>query len=247
MRLALIADIHGNTVALDTVLGELRDEEVDEIVCLGDIASDGPDPRGCIARIRETGCPTVLGNTDAAWAQPSPPRTNGDWVEEFDRWSRDQLTAEERAWLGGLEPVLSRTVGGHSLLCFHGSPRSFDDVILAATPSSELTPMLAANEADLLAGGHTHQQLIRRFHSSTIVNPGTVGLPFDGVPASWPPTAEEAASIRNPTLAEYAVVTTHGSRFSIDLRSTRYELDALAELVRRSGMPHAERWLADWR
>lgn len=247
VRLALVADIHGNSVALDTVLGEVRAEGIEDVVCLGDIASDGPDPRGTIARIRELGCPTVLGNTDLDWAQAPAPETGGDQLTEMDRWSKELLTSEERAWLAGLAPTLLLSLGDHDLLCFHGSPRSFDDVILAATPSSELTPMLAGSEKELLAGGHTHQQLIRRFRSSTIVNPGTVGLPFDRVPATWPPTAEEAASILNLTVAEYAVLTAAEGRLSIDLRSTSYELEALAELVHRSGMPQPDRWMADWR
>ena len=247
MRLALISDIHGNTVALEAVLRELRAEAIENVVCLGDIASDGPDPRGAIALIRELGCPTVLGNTDAAWAQPAAAQPGEDWLRAIDHWSREQLTPDDRAWLAGLAPILTLDLEGQSLLCFHGSPRSFDDVILAATPVSELASMLAGREAEILAGGHTHQQLVRRFESSTIVNPGTVGLPFDRVPSTWPPTDEEAMTISNPAVAEYAVLTVKDGRFSIELRSNRYELGALADLVRRSGMPYADRWMADWR
>ena len=48
MRVALIADIHGSTVALDAVLAEIADDGVDRVVCLGDIAVGGPDPAGTV-------------------------------------------------------------------------------------------------------------------------------------------------------------------------------------------------------
>jgi putative phosphoesterase len=247
LRLALISDTHGNSTALDAVLAELDAQAVSEVVCLGDVASDGPDPAGCVERIRALGCPVVLGNTDAAWGSSSAPQGDDHWLNDIDRWGREQLTSEQRAWLAGLPPTLSLEVEGHSLLCFHGSPRSFDDVILAATPATELMPMVAGAEEELLAGGHTHQQMVRRFRSSTIVNPGTVGLPFDAAPLAWPPTLEEQASIRNRPAAEYALLTVEEGRFSIDLRSTAYPLDDLIALARGSGMPHADRWAADWR
>jgi 3',5'-cyclic AMP phosphodiesterase CpdA len=64
MRVALIADIHGNALALDTVLAELSRDHVDQIVCLGDVVEGGPQPREILDRIRALGCPIVMGNTD---------------------------------------------------------------------------------------------------------------------------------------------------------------------------------------
>jgi hypothetical protein len=55
-RVALISDIHGSGVALETVLAELARDRVDEIVCVGDIAAGGPQPREVPARLRELGC-----------------------------------------------------------------------------------------------------------------------------------------------------------------------------------------------
>lgn len=65
MQLALIADIHGNLFALDAVLADMRQRNIEQILCLGDVASGGPQPCEVIQRLCEIGCPIVMGNTDA--------------------------------------------------------------------------------------------------------------------------------------------------------------------------------------
>lgn len=65
MRIGLIADIHGNLLALEAVLSALGRDGVDDLICLGDVASLGPQPAEVIARLRALGCPVLMGNTDA--------------------------------------------------------------------------------------------------------------------------------------------------------------------------------------
>src|SRR5919199_6571799 len=65
MRLAVMSDIHGNCVALDAVLKDLKSEGIDQVVCLGDAIQGGPQPAETVQRLRELGCPVVLGNADA--------------------------------------------------------------------------------------------------------------------------------------------------------------------------------------
>jgi predicted phosphodiesterase len=72
MRIGLISDIHGNTVALDAVLTDMNRYRTDVTVCLGDIAAGGPDPGGAVDRIAELGCVAVQGNTDAGWSTCRP-------------------------------------------------------------------------------------------------------------------------------------------------------------------------------
>lgn len=62
MRIALIADIHGNRIALDAVLGHIDRTGADRTICLGDVATLGPDPLYVLRRVRETGCSCVMGN-----------------------------------------------------------------------------------------------------------------------------------------------------------------------------------------
>jgi diadenosine tetraphosphatase ApaH/serine/threonine PP2A family protein phosphatase len=80
--------------------------------------------------------------------------------------------------------------------------------------------------------------MLRRYQSSLLINPGSVGLPFDRYPTD--------AATRNPAWAEYAVVEADGPRLNLELHRVPYDLDALKRAIRASGMPHAEEWLADW-
>ena len=238
MRLALISDIHGNLLALDAVLDELQREGVDRVICLGDVAV-GPQPAETLARVRELGCPVVMGNWDAYFLEGiAAPTTllERRLVETADWWA-GQLTTEDLEFMRSFRPSLELSVNGRNTFCFHGSPRSYDDWIFSTTPDEELAPMLEGHDEPLLAGGHTHLQLVRRYERSLIVNPGSVGLPF----RQWWPK-----EVRIAPWAEYAILAAEGGRLQVDLRRTSYDVDALLALSRSSGMPHAKWWANSW-
>jgi putative phosphoesterase len=236
-RIGLFGDIHGNLPALEVVLGELEGE-VDELVCLGDLAA-GPHPRETIVRVRALGCPIVQGNWDAWFADGIPP--GGDEVTrklaEIGEWQAAQLAEDERAFLRGLPPTHKLRSEGMTVLCFHGSPRSYDDWIFPSTPEQEVQAFFSDGRTPLMIGGHTHVQMVRRLGRETIVNPGAVGLPF----LDWWPKSARVAP-----WAEYAILSIDGKRVSIDLRRTTYDVDAMLSAARGSGMPHADWWATTW-
>jgi putative phosphoesterase len=240
VRVGLISDIHGNRLALDAVLAELEREGVDSIVCLGDVAV-GPQPREALARVRELECPVVLGNWDAAFngagAVPAAADETQATVNEIHCWWGEQLTDDDRAFLASFVPRLELAVDGVDALCFHGSPRSYDDWIFATTPEEELGPMFGDERPQLLVGGHTHVQLARRWGRSLLVNPGSVGLPFL---AWWP------ERVRMAPWSEYGIVTADGGRLQVELRRTTFDVEKLLRISRASGMPHAEWWADCW-
>lgn len=245
MRIALISDIHGNTVALDAVITDMEQCRPDVVVCLGDIAAGGPDPGGAVDRVAAMGCVAVQGNTDAGmvdmpawWRDPGSiglpdPALPG---LEVSVWSADQLSSEQRRFLGGLpvSSVLQIGAAGE-MLAFHGSPRSADDIIAATTPDEELGALLDGANASLLAGGHTHVPLVRHHRTQTLVNPGSVGMPF----------AEYgyAGGVGVLGHAAYAIVTVSGGLVSVELRQVWVDPVALRASAAASGMPHAEWWL----
>ncbi|HEU5440176.1 MAG TPA: metallophosphoesterase family protein [Ktedonobacterales bacterium] len=243
MRTAIIADMHGNLVALDAVLAEIRAEGVEQVVCLGDVAATGPQPAQVLARLRELGCPQVMGNADAFLLEPTVTADAQDQqrkIEEIDVWCAGQLSEEDRAFLAGFKPTVSVPLGeGTTLLAYHGSPRSYVEVITAETPDATLAEMFAGHQAQVFAGGHTHVQMLRRHRDTLVVNPGSVGLPMDAVPP--------AEGIMNAVWAEYAVVTVEGGRLEVSLRRTPFDGGALLRAADESGMPHATWWKADWR
>ena len=238
MRIGLIADIHGNLIALETVLAELAREPLDQLVCLGDVAALGPQPGEALARLRALQCPVVMGNTDA-WLLAPPSAPEGDQLDRaITQWTIAQLTDDDRAHIASFPPTIELALSdGQTLLCFHGSPRSYDDVIVPTTPNDELREMLGDMQATILAGGHTHLQMVRRYGDAHIVNVGSVGLARVG-----------AAVQKNHHVrwAEYAVVDSAGDRLEIALRRTPLDVDQMVAVARASGMPEIERWAGLW-
>ena len=240
MRVALISDVHGNLFALDAVLTELELEEFDHLVCLGDVAV-GPQPCETLERVQGLRCPVIMGNWDAAFLRGMPPAHDDVFQKLVDIgafWA-DKLAPEHRAFMETFVPTYELPLDdGGRVTLFHGSPRSYDDWIFATTPDDEVEQMLEGFDAPLMIGGHTHLQLIRRLESGMLVNPGSVGLPFQHW---WPNTVVIAP------WAEYGLIEVEpDNHLRVDLRRTSYDVDALLELSRESGMPHAEWWAGTW-
>ena len=238
MRLGVISDIHGNRLALDAVLAELEREGIDELVCLGDVAV-GPQPAEAVDRVRELGCPVVMGNWDTAFlgGMPDPRDEVGRMLVELAEWWAASLSAEDREFIHTFVPTLDVRLDGIDLLCFHGSPHSYDDWIFATTPDEQLRAMLDGFDAPVLVGGHTHVQMIRRFDDRVMFNPGSVGLPF----REWWPRP-----VRISPWAEYGILSSEEGRFSLDIRRTPFDVGAFLEISRSSGMPHADWWISCW-
>jgi predicted phosphodiesterase len=239
VRVGLIADVHGNVPAFDAVLAELEREGVDRIVCLGDVAV-GPEPREAVARVRALGCPVILGNWDAAFADGLRPPADDETariVHEIHSWWAEHLDDGDREFLRACVPSLELQIDGATALLYHGSPRSYDDWIFATTGDDELATMFAPERPQLLVGGHTHVQLLRRWDGSTLVNPGSVGLPF----LRWWPER-----VRIAPWAEYAILTADDGQLHVDLRRTSYDVRSYLERTRQSGAPHADWWADCW-
>jgi putative phosphoesterase len=239
LRLGLISDIHGNLVALDAVLADIEAAGVDQLICLGDVAV-GPQPSEALARIRELGCPVIMGNWDACFLSGMPEVHDeiGRKLVETAEWWASFLNDDDLDFIRTFHTTLEVPLGDDAtMLCFHGSPISFDDWIFATTPDQELAAMFDGIDAPVLAGGHTHLQMIRRYEDSVILNPGSVGLSF----REWWPRP-----VRIAAWAEYGILTRENGQLSIDLRRTNFDVDSFLELSRESGMPHADWWVGCW-
>ncbi|MEZ4735165.1 MAG: metallophosphoesterase family protein [Caldilineaceae bacterium] len=242
MRVALLSDIHGNLFALEAVLSVLAREQVDQLVCLGDVALFGPQPRETLARIEALACPVVMGNTDA-WAldpQPHPIRNaESEFFNAIELWGAQQLTDTDRAYIRTFQATVELPLGErNSLLCYHGSPKSYKDVIVATTPDAMLAPLIGEQDARVLAGGHTHAQYVRRYQDKLLLNPGSVGLPYEMLPDG---------TNRNPPWAEYAIIEWEKEDLHVTLRRAAYDLAPLLAMAKASGMPCANWWCKDWR
>jgi putative phosphoesterase len=212
MRIAIISDIHGNHIALEATLKDIDGNNVDQIICLGDVATSGPQPRQTIERLRAQKCPVVSGNMDDWLLNPGPLEGEAEFyriIEEINQWCSEQLTKEDYAYLETFQDLLEyRLIDEEKLLCYHGSPHSNTDFFNASTPDDELARMICGHQTLVMAGGHTHVQMLRRFENSILINPGSVGLPFEH---------SQDGNHKVPW-AEYAIVDTKGSQLGIEFK-----------------------------
>lgn len=188
----------------------------------------GPQPAECLERLRRLSCPVVMGNADwfALTGEPGAEPVTERQVA-VQQWTLSQLSDVDREFVRSFRP----TVDEPPVLGFHGSPGSFDDVILPLTPEDELRRFLVGAEAPILAGGHVHEQFVRRLGPSLFVNPGSVGLSLD-------PNQPEPDAIRFDPWAAWAVVEVDGDRLSVEFRRAPFDPTAAVEAVEASDQPH---------
>ncbi|MCX6048243.1 MAG: metallophosphoesterase family protein [Chloroflexi bacterium] len=245
MRIALISDIHGNLTAFQAVLADIARSYVDQIVFLGDASALGPQPKAVVDLLQALGCACIKGNHEdyeLNWAQFLPNTPEG-WIKATMAWGVAQLSQANLDFLRTFQPTLTIPLDQNNpqfaLLCCHGSPQSYDDMMLATTPAVELDHWLIGQPMPVIASGHTHIQMLRRHRAQLLINPGSVGSPMQEMPF-----------IGAPTLlpwAEYAIVDYTQQRLSVELRQVRYDLALAKEVALTSGMPEPEVWVRQWK
>lgn len=243
MKLIIISDIHGNCVALDAVLADIEHESIDQIVCLGDAIQGGPQPVEVVRRLRDLGCPVVMGNADA-WLLSGEETGAEDITTErrqklevVREWSLAQLSAADRAFIGEFLPTVEiPLMATRSLLCFHGSPTSFDDLIFPYTPEEEFQKLLGPFAHHILTGGHTHLPQIRRLGDNFFFNPGSVGLAYNH--------QQDEEEFHTDHWAEYAALTVAHGRTRLEFRRVPFDVEALLMAYRDSGRPYADEAVA---
>ena len=245
MRVVVISDMHGNDLAFEAVETDIQKQEIDQIVCLGDAIQGGPQPAAVVQRLRALNCPVVMGNADA-WlisgvetADEGIPAERLKKMGDIRNWSLSQLTEDDRAFIANFQPTVTLNLeDGLDLLCFHGSPISFDDVILPAAPDDVFQKFLGPYADHLLTGGHTHAQQIRRNGDLFFFNPGSVGFAY----SHYQPDGQFFAD----PWAEYAILTVEKGQISLELRRVPFDVRELIRIYRESGRPFADEAIAQY-
>jgi putative phosphoesterase len=230
LRLALLADIHGNITALEAALAELTSQKPDRIVILGDLVLNGPRPAEVLERVmelEETGALVIAGNTDIAVA-------DGDyaaafpWLDEVPvghraaaEWARDRLSEGQLEYLRRLPAERRLAVGEEIVLACHASPGSQTNGMPADLDAAVTMQYATRTDARVICCGHTHVADVREIGRKLLVNPGSCGYAFDGSPeACWALlTVDENAEPKSR------------------LFRTAYDAQAVAEEVNGRGLP----------
>lgn len=235
MRIAVIADIHGNLGALECVLEDIEGRGVDLTVNLGDVVSGPLQPRETADLLIGMGIPTIRGNHERQLLT-----LQAEEMGESDRHAKAELLPEHFAWLNGFPSTLALADG--MFLC-HGTPSSDLDYFLETVDKTGCRPAeideveQRANGCamSLIVCGHTHLPRVARLKDGRVVmNPGSVGL--QAYPAKWPQVHMMEAGSPH---ARYAIAERADGGWNIDLIEVAYNWDEAARIAEANGR-------ADW-
>jgi putative phosphoesterase len=224
LRVAALADIHGNIQALNAVLEEIEREPPDVIVVCGDVAT-GPFPNDTLQRLMDLGDRAyfIRGNADRELISAYDSRLQFDPEEDnparfFSSWSAQQIHQRQRNFLARFEDrVVLEVLGLGKVLFCHGSPRSDEEIITMLTPEERLEKILAGVNERVVVCGHTHHQFDRKMEGYRVINAGSIGMPYEGKPgAYWALLGPE-----------------------VNLRRTEYDFERAVEHALSTGYPDA--------
>lgn len=230
-RIAVLSDIHGNSIALEAVLAEIKRERPDWVLVAGDLVLNGPDPNGTIDALRALeadGGLIVSGNTDIAVgdfdygaAFPQYQDDVPEIVTAAAEWAHDELGDDQLDWLRRLPAERRIRAGDDQLvLVVHASPGSQTRGFDQALDANIVFERASATDARVICVGHTHLPEVRDLGWKVVVNSGSAGYVFDGDPtASW------------------AMVTVDGTEVSAQIRRTEFDVLAVANAISARGLP----------
>lgn len=229
LRLAVIADVHGNALALEAVLADIAQRAVEVIVNLGDNANGPLEPALSVALLRASGALHVRGNGDRAVAGAAGA------AGASATFARERLAADDIAWLG----ELPFEVRGDGWVAFHSTPVSdLEYLVETVEPhgarvatAAEIEERLRGVTEPLVLCAHSHVPRAIEFGDGRlVVNPGSVGLPAyrQSVPA---PHVMEAGTRH----ARYAIVERRGGRWTAELIALDYDWQQAAAQARSFG------------
>jgi predicted phosphodiesterase len=233
MRVAAIYDIHGNLPALEAVLQDIREADVDQVVVGGDVVP-GPMPRETLRRLLDLDLPVqfIHGNCELAVLAQMAATEAGSvtyWgtasgaplpepLQEVMHWTAQQLQPEYEPVFASWPKTLRLEIRGLGEVLFcHSTPRSETEIFTRLTPEDHLLPLFEGLKVSMVVCGHTHMQFDRMIGRTRVVNAGSVGMPFGDPGAFW--------VLLGP---------------DVQLRHTPYDLAKAAERIRATQYPQAQ-------
>jgi putative phosphoesterase len=225
MRVLVLSDIHANRAALEAI-----QEEYDVCLFLGDVVDYALEPAPCIEWVRQRATYSVRGNHDHGVAQKVFLQGVGGYryLTGVTRpLTVERITEGQRRWLGALPTSRMLTLNGKRYLLVHATPR--DPMDEYAPPDVDFwTRKLEGISADYVCVGHTHVQFILQVGNTTVLNPGSVGLPRDGDPrAAYALITDDGPVLKR---AEYPIEETVASVEAADMPDLAKQM--LTEILR---------------
>jgi S-adenosyl-L-methionine hydrolase (adenosine-forming) len=226
MKITLIADIHANLPALESVLRHARAHQADDVILnLGDSVGYGAFPDEVVQRIQALRFVNIRGNYDKKVLSKKKRKKGWKSINNPDKrvsfaWAYENLSKQSRKFLKPLPKKRTVKYEGVRILMVHGSPDSHTEHLLPDTPQWRLDELAEMVSADVVLCGHSHEAFSRKARGVLFINPGSVGRPDDGDPR-----------------ASYAILEVQDGQVAVRHHRVAYDLVRAAGEIRRQGLP----------
>jgi protein phosphatase len=239
VKIAIIADIHGNLPALEAVAADIRRHRIKRVICLGDLVGKGPQPAETVDRIRELCELTVQGNWDLGINEPQD--------KEAGLWQQDRLGKERLEYLRTLPFCADLWLSGKRVRLFHASAKSVYHRVLKKADKAERLALFDNTEAtgsfagedgvtpDVVGYADIHVSFHRTFKSKDkqglmLFNTGSVGAPYDGIAQASYVILEGLCDCREP------------GPFTVSMVRVPYDVSKAIAIAEQVGLPNLERF-----
>lgn len=227
MKIAVLSDIHGNLPALLAVLDNLKNQEIDDMILLGDYIAKGPSPHEVCDILRSLKpLAMIQGNTDG-WARAdiSGQIAKDAWMQVILDWvqfAKAHMLTEDISFLSTMPDRMTVRVDNKDILCVHGSPRKNNEAVYPDMSLEELSEIFEGVAADVVLLGHSHEGFSMLFEHMLICNPGSIGETDEVVQAS------------------YGILTIEEDQTSFKRYQVEYDTDQLIDIAHEARFPHIE-------
>lgn len=217
MKIAVLSDIHGNITAFNAVLKDINKIGVDKFIIAGDHVVDCPDPNEVLDKIKKLDAYVIKGNREE-YILNYHKGLHNDWKTHKQMaatvWTYNVMNKENLKYIEGLKPQLKISLPGtDAIRVVHGSPSNIYEELYPDKYPERLEKALKNLKEPVLICGHTHHPWSRMVHDKLVVNPGSVGVPFN-----------------KNSCAEYAVLTWQDDKWKVSHYQAEYDLQELEQL-----------------
>lgn len=232
MKVAVLADIHGNAIALDATIRDMIQQGIRQCILLGDVVMKGPMPAQVMDLLEDPELEIlawIKGNTDL-WLDEitdnwKPSNAKEKKLHAFYQYAREQLTSEQIERIGALSYVSSIRINETKILCVHGTAHSIFEAMDAHATEEELRSGVAGVEERLVLCAHSHVPFVGGVDDKLICNAGSIGNSLDG-----------------DNRISYAILDFAENEPKITIRRLEYPVNQILEEARNNGYPYLEEY-----
>ena len=231
MRIAVLSDIHANVLALEAVYSDIKKQNIDLTVFLGDLVMTGPRPNEALTLLKEINPFIWLqGNTDNWLEEITNNFVPKNDNEAFCKILRDYsfqylntINVEEII----KKPIMQEFVHGNTLIMFcHGSPICFSQAILMNTDKEKMDAIISSTNASVICCGHTHTKTNIRYKNTSIINFGSISIPGNDY----------------SKMARYGIIEIYDNdRISFEFKEVQFDIDMLFRDMKERQFPGLNR------